>query len=117
MVASKEEFMRIFVGSLLLSITLTACGSDDSGGGGGGGNSEAASTSCRSYCDADQAAMCGLYASAQECYDFECEFNGAPQACLDALKTYYDCSSSASDVCDDQACSAEATAYFNACAV
>lgn len=93
---------------------LGACGSDDDGG--GGGNSGAAESSCRSYCDKDQAAGCGSYDSASQCYSDECTFvPGAPQGCLDAIKAYYDCLGAAADVCSLSNCQAEGDAYFQAC--
>lgn len=110
--------MRIGIGILALVVCsmLGACGSDDDGGGGGGGNSSAATSSCRSYCDKDQTANCGTYTSASECYEYECTIApGAPQACLDAIKAYYDCYGAAADVCSLSNCSAEFDALFQAC--
>ena len=109
--------MRIGIGILLLAacLMLGACGSDDDGGG-GGGDSTAATSSCRSYCDKDQAAACGTYTSASECYEYECTIApGAPQGCLDAIKAYYDCYGAAADVCSASNCSAEFDALFQAC--
>jgi hypothetical protein len=107
--------MRLLgIGWLLVTVSLVGCGGDDDGGG-GGGNSSGADTSCHSYCDADQAAACGLYASADECYDFECGFVGAPQACLAAVEAYYDCLTASPDICSAAACPNESNAYFTAC--
>lgn len=107
--------MRISIGfaPLIACLMLGACGSDDDGG--GGGDSSAATASCRSYCDKDQAANCQNYASADECYGYECTFAAAPQACLDANKAYYDCFAAAADVCSLSNCMAEFNALFDAC--
>jgi hypothetical protein len=99
-----------------LSIALLAagCGSDDDGNS-GGASKDAAITSCKSYCDKDQAAACGLYGSAQECYDFECDIPGSPPAaCVNAIKAYYDCLGASSDICNEE-CTTEANAQVPAC--
>ncbi len=100
---------------LVAAFGLVACGSDDDDDSSSTGNGSAAVTSCNSYCDKDAAAMCGLYTTAAECKDTECsDLGGAPAACADKIKAYYDCQGAQSDVCAI-GCDAEFNAMVDAC--
>ena len=112
----KKPSLGVFgVLGLVAALATVGCGGSD------GDNGHAATlTSCNAYCDMYGAAACGasgLFTDAADCKTSECQPipAAAPSGCQSALKTYYDCRKTQADICADDGCDAQATAFFTAC--
>ena len=100
---------------------LPGCGNDGKGsggaqGGGEGGSHAGPSGSCRSFCEAEHVAACGLYESVGSCVANECRFEAdASDECLDAIEAFYDCTQVAIETCNDVSCVTETEGLRLAC--
>jgi hypothetical protein len=103
---------RRLLGWLVLTLSLAlagaSCGSD-----GVTGTAAEALASCNAYCDAVITKACSPppYTTAAECKMMTCDQAAmAPAGCQAAVKTYFDCEGTQSDLCADKGCSAQFTA-------
>lgn len=93
---------------LLALLAPWGCSSDQA--------TDVSTAACNDYCDAEQAAACETFSSAEECYELECHTRVPPTACQRARQSYYKCLASSPDICSATACSREYNALFDACA-
>ena len=102
-----------FTTLLALAAAITACGGDDDDD--DQGSSAAKLESCKQVCDKTATAPCPISLPADTCKQFCDIFAQAPAACQDAVKVVSDCQLAQPDVCSLDACTAEETAYQEAC--
>jgi hypothetical protein len=106
--------------SLLVTLTPLACGHDEQQDaadvGGEGGSNSRPIAACHRFCENEHDALCGLYATLGDCYRYECNLpRDAPEECYEAIEAFYDCTASAIESCNDEACETESQALFAAC--
>lgn len=91
-----------------LALGATGCGSDD------GDSPASATTACEAYCKKEK--DCDATISVEECILYSCSnLEKTPPACQNALRAFYDCMNKAADICDTASCTAQETAYHEAC--
>ena len=113
----KKSLVGLFgVLGLVAGLSVSGCGSDSKSN---GNNSGALTTSCNAYCDAYIAKACAdpIFTSAADCKTNECGgLSAAPAgACQNALKVWYDCRTTEADICMDNGCDSQNTAWLAAC--
>lgn len=96
------------IGALaMFTLGGAGCSGDD-------GSRPTVQSTCELYCNKQK--DCDDTISVEDCVLYSCgNLDQAARACQDALKVFFECKNAASDVCDTANCTAEETAYHEAC--